>query len=395
MGKTIHLGPATLLPASAEQNTEAAPRSQFEAGKQGLVLHGADLYRLNCRGCHGEFGLGAPPEINSVIEPSRATSAPFILDRMRKRGMETSRAQATEMANQAKESLLKRLHVGGVDMPPFPQLSDPEVRAIFGYLRQLAEIPGAERQQVSLEEPSVRVGEHIVKSTCHICHNAVGVNPGPNELMQGTIPPLSTLTTRVSLPEFERKVRHGAPILMGTPLVPYRGRMPVFDYLSEREVADAYLYLKQYPPATWTDTANPPNQTQSASAIMSVASIQEPPNGPPHGDATNGKILTLPVIAAVLVALLIAGGGIFTVYDVKKSRGKGWQILGMRGDSLTVQSTPGGPMLVLSSERSSGTAKRRPDDHKQAAWHSRFHRSEYDLFERSWLSRKEDEDGAA
>jgi hypothetical protein len=30
--------------------------------------------------------------------------------------------------------------------------------------------------------------------------------------------------------------------------MPYRGRMPVFDYLTEDEVANAYLYLTLYPP---------------------------------------------------------------------------------------------------------------------------------------------------
>jgi hypothetical protein len=35
---------------------------------------------------------------------------------------------------------------------------------------------------------------------------------------------------------------------MGSPAAPCRGRMPVFDYLSEDEAADVYLYLSLYPP---------------------------------------------------------------------------------------------------------------------------------------------------
>jgi hypothetical protein len=50
------------------------------------------------------------------------------------------------------------------------------------------------------------------------------------------------------MPEFVRKVTAGAPINMGAAPLPYRGRMPVFDYLSEDEVANAYLYLTLYPP---------------------------------------------------------------------------------------------------------------------------------------------------
>ena len=41
-----------------------------------------------------------------------------------------------------------------------------------------------------------------MKSTCHICHNAVGPNPNPQQILEGAIPPLSTLTTRTSMPEY-------------------------------------------------------------------------------------------------------------------------------------------------------------------------------------------------
>jgi hypothetical protein len=70
--------------------------------------------------------------------------------------------------------------------------------------------------------------------------------------LRGAIPPLSSLTTRMNLPEFIRKVTYGAPVIMGAPPFSYRdsyrGRMPVFRFLSEDEAADAYLYLTLYPP---------------------------------------------------------------------------------------------------------------------------------------------------
>jgi hypothetical protein len=46
-----------------------------------------------------------------------------------------------------------------------------------------------------------------------------------------------------------RKVTSGAPVIMGTTSSVYRGRMPVFSYLSENEAADVYEYLTRYPPA--------------------------------------------------------------------------------------------------------------------------------------------------
>jgi mono/diheme cytochrome c family protein len=250
MGKTWELGPPPVAPG------EETPRWRLELSSgyatQSVVLHGSDLYRLNCQGCHGSAGNGAPPEINSVINPVRATSVAVVLERTKKTGQEMSRANATELARQAKVLLLQRLHKGGEAMPPFPQLSEVEIRSIVAYLEQLSEVPGAERNQIAVNESANRVGEHIVKSTCHICHSAAGPNPDPQQIYEGAIPPLSSLTTRTSLPEFVRKVTIGAPIGMGTaPLSyrdSYRGRMPVFHYLSQEDAADAYLYLTLYPP---------------------------------------------------------------------------------------------------------------------------------------------------
>jgi mono/diheme cytochrome c family protein len=250
MGKTWELGPPPVAPG------EDTPRWRLDLSSgyatQSVVLHGSDLYRLNCQGCHGSAGNGAPPEINSVINPVRATSVAVVLERTKKTGQEMSRANATELARQAKVLLLQRLHKGGEAMPPFPQLSEVEIRSIVAYLEQLSEVPGAERNQVAVNESPARVGEHIVKSTCHICHSAAGPNPDPQQLYEGAIPPLNSLTTRTSLPEFVRKVTIGAPIGMGAaPLSyrdSYRGRMPVFHYLSQEDAADAYLYLTLYPP---------------------------------------------------------------------------------------------------------------------------------------------------
>ena len=246
MGKTWHSGP--LAPMPGEKSTGGQETLSLDFAARPMAFHGADIYRLNCRGCHAESGHGAPPEINSVIDPVRATSVEVIMARMKKAGMNMSRANATLLAKQSDTALLDRFHKGGQDMPPFPQLSEPEIRSLLAYLRQLAGVPGAEKQQVAINESPSRAGEQIVKSTCHICHNATGPNPNPQEILEGAIPPLSTLNTRTSLPEFVRKVTAGSPITMGVMPMPFRGRMPVFNYLSKDEVANAYLYLTLYPP---------------------------------------------------------------------------------------------------------------------------------------------------
>jgi mono/diheme cytochrome c family protein len=245
MGKTWDLGPAPPEPG------EMAPSWQLELSpsyaSQTITLHGSDLYRLNCRGCHGGVGHGMPPEINSIIGPVQATSVTATMKRMKQAGREMSRSDVSAVAKESKILLLQRLHAGGLHMPP-PTLSDVEIRSLVAYLELLSDVPGAANRQIAVKESSYRIGEHIVKSTCHICHSATGPNPNPEEIYRGAIPPLSSLTTRVSLPDFVRKVTAGTPIFMGTPPALYRGRMPVFTYLTQDEAAAAYLYLMLYPP---------------------------------------------------------------------------------------------------------------------------------------------------
>ena len=249
MGKSSGVyGPAPPMPSEWPLPLPALQLSNKFTG-QSTTLYGSDLYRFKCQGCHGASGTGAPPEINSVIDPVRATSASMYIERMKKVGMDVTSKEAVLLAKQANGMLLDRLHKGGTDMPsPNPNLSDAEVRSLFAYLRQLAGIPGAEKQQVAVVEPALRVGEHIVKSTCHICHASVGHNPSPQELLEAQIPPLSSLTSRLSLNQFVTKVTVGTAVLEGSLAIPVRGRMPVFTYLTPDEAADAYLYLSLYPP---------------------------------------------------------------------------------------------------------------------------------------------------
>src|ERR1700757_1909626 len=100
MGKTGRLGPPRAI--GGEETSDRQTSLSADATNQAVTLHGSDLYRLNCWGCHGEFGLGAPPEINSVINPTRAMSTQVILERMKNLGMDMSRAEAAVLANQSK-----------------------------------------------------------------------------------------------------------------------------------------------------------------------------------------------------------------------------------------------------------------------------------------------------
>ena len=52
----------------------------------------------------------------------------------------------------------------------------------------------------------------------------------------------------MTVADFVAKVRSGAPVTTANPVFHYRGRMPVFPYLQDVEVAAAYMFLIDYPP---------------------------------------------------------------------------------------------------------------------------------------------------
>jgi len=319
MGKTWRLGPPPEVPGE----TPASSASLHLDSRDRVILRGADLYRLNCEGCHGEFGLGAPPEIGSIVNPVRATSVPLVTQRMKSAGAEISRGQAAELARQSKTALLQRIHNGGQDMPSFSYLSDFEVSSLVAYLNQLAGVPNAATQQVAVPESHTRVGELIVKSTCHICHAATGPNPGPAELAGGAIPPLATLTTRSRPAGLIRKVTRGAPVAMGAPPLSFRGRMPVFFYLSESEAADVYEYLEAYPPS---DATNP--HTAALARDVQIASTRgltlfqpgapQPNAQPPQPMKTASALRTWLLCLSFGVFGLLGAGFVVTLREFRK-----------------------------------------------------------------------------
>ena len=134
-------------------------------------------------------------------------------------------------------------------MPAQEHLQEADINAIYAYLTLLAGTPDAPPQSRQLTGWS-RLGEHVVKGTCHICHDAVGRRPSGQALAQGTIPAFTTLLADKPVVDVVTKVRSGAPVMMGDPAFHYRGRMPVFPFLQDVEVAAAYMFLVNYPPQT-------------------------------------------------------------------------------------------------------------------------------------------------
>jgi mono/diheme cytochrome c family protein len=171
----------------------------------------------------------------------------------------------------------------------------------------------------------LRVGEHIVKSTCHVCHSAAGPNPSPQQLSEGAIPPLNALALRVNRAELVRKVTHGAPVLMGASPELFRGRMPVFYYLSEEEAADVYLYLERYPPYQWAvlspipaSTAADQSVTDSGPRFTGASFVVATGNAGTKLTPEDTNMTDLPFFIGGVAVVLMGLGVVFTLYELKR-----------------------------------------------------------------------------
>ena len=118
---------------------------------------------------------------------------------------------------------------------------------MIGYLQKLAGVPAPKHANLLVQESPARVGEHVIKGTCHICHDATGPTGRGMMMMHRGIPSLASLPENVSLSGVERQVQYGSSGGMMSMMM--RGeRMPAYPYFTEEEVAAAYFYLFDYPP---------------------------------------------------------------------------------------------------------------------------------------------------
>ncbi|HMK73897.1 MAG TPA: c-type cytochrome [Myxococcaceae bacterium] len=251
---------STLPPAFVDSVRKALTQAGYrdEAAVESLratfPVSGADIYRLNCRPCHGPAGTGKPPAIASIVASARALSAAQQEAGMKAAGSKPNPDLAQLLAMHAGELLGERLARGGmkskgpylVTMPPFAYLSEPEVVALGDYLKQLGGGAGKGTAIQKVDQSALRVGEQVVRGTCLICHDATGMSGGHAMMMAGMVPALGNLPEQMSLDGVIQKVRHGWTSIAGVPRP--ASRMPIFAYLSDEEVAAAYLYLVYLPP---------------------------------------------------------------------------------------------------------------------------------------------------
>jgi mono/diheme cytochrome c family protein len=222
-------------------------RTESLGVRRTIDLTGADLYRLNCQACHGESGRGTPPEIKSLLGPVQGSSRALVQQRLQAEHDATAAADSKDASTRSRMAIVTRLHNGGARMPPRDYLQEADIRVLFAYLMALAKTP--DLQHPVLRTVSwARLGELTVKGTCHICHDAAGPRPSGGAMLRGAIPSLESLLQTKLVADFVHKARAGDSVQMGDLALPHRGRMPVFYYLTDEEIAAACLYLATYPP---------------------------------------------------------------------------------------------------------------------------------------------------
>ena len=212
-----------------------------------VQINGADLYRLNCQACHRAEGTGAPPEIHSLLAAVQGSSLALVRARLQQGTGQSVEPAARAKANRARADVLARMHKGGLRMPRRDYLQVEDMRMLFAYLTHLAAAPDEEHQSRRVVTWARR-GELVVKGTCHICHDAVGPRPSESALLRGAVPSLESLMKTKSIIDFVHKARKGEVVSYRDSWLQHRGRMPVFYYLRDEEVASAYVYLATYPP---------------------------------------------------------------------------------------------------------------------------------------------------
>jgi mono/diheme cytochrome c family protein len=223
------------------------PRSEALGLRRTITLSGEDLYRLNCQACHRDSGTGTPPEIKSLLGPVRGSSRALVQQHLQAQGDATAASDSKTTSGAARMAIISRLHKGGVRMPPRDYLKSEDVQVLFSYLMKLANAPAA-AQPATRTVSWARLGELTVKGTCHICHDATGPRPSGSAMLQGAIPSLESLVMKKSVADFVHKARAGEAVQLGDQALFHRGRMPVFYYLKDEEIAAACLYLATYPP---------------------------------------------------------------------------------------------------------------------------------------------------
>lgn len=164
---------------------------------------GKDLYRINCAGCHGLDRCGIPPTYPSLIGMKERLS---------------------------KEQVRQQLKNGKGLMPPFPFLSDVEIKALQAYLYD-----EPVKLYSALTLSPVDLGKRLFQSNCSACHQATTHDPIPIGIPfeHPMIPaPLAGATKRFTKEQFFTILQSGP------------GFMPSYNHFQIDEREALWIFVK-------------------------------------------------------------------------------------------------------------------------------------------------------
>ncbi len=185
-------------------SSDSSTKPNEVSEKRDSVYTGAELFRLNCAGCHGLNREGNPPNFPPLI---------YVKEKMSK----------DQIHSQV-------LHGKGL-MHSLAHLSDSEVNAIIAYL-----FNEAEQQKVSENYSSEILGKNIVMSNCVTCHRLSEKDSLPADAKK-----LCPLVEPSALQTGAKKLNKEQFLLILKTGPCY---MPSFDYLNKNDKEAIWSYLR-------------------------------------------------------------------------------------------------------------------------------------------------------
>ena len=120
--RTLLLLGLIVLLSSCDAKSGEIPQGSLADGDAG---QGSTLYKQHCSGCHGESGRGDGPGAKNIN--------PKPIDHTNKQYM-------SALSDQHLFAVVRRggKDVGRPAMPPFPNLSDDEIKDLIAYMRSIS-----------------------------------------------------------------------------------------------------------------------------------------------------------------------------------------------------------------------------------------------------------------
>lgn len=208
------VGVVTFTAAAADDDetndAEEPTATALELTTDELVAQGAEIYELQCAGCHGTDGTGIEGRGPSLEDEGRA-SADFVL--------RTGRMPLAAPNIQARSGPVR--------------YSEQEIRALVEFVGTLGS--GPDIPDVDIDGADIANGGYLYRLNCAACHSATGAG------------------TAIGGGRRAPSMRSVSPTEIGEAIVVGPGAMPVFSSLGAQEINDIAAYIVELQEEGTTD----------------------------------------------------------------------------------------------------------------------------------------------